>query len=128
MTEIFISYARPDEPRANRVAEALRSAGYRVWRDDELPAHRAYAQVIEERLKSAKAVVVLWSADAAKSEWVRAEADSARHLRTLVQDTDPDLDHIRDDPRFQNLMATAKKRYGLADSAKLVGADAAGND
>ena len=87
MTEIFISYARPDEPRANRVAEVLRSAGYCVWRDDELPAHRAYAQVIEERLKSAKAVVVLWSVDAGKSQWVRAEADAARHLGTLVQAT-----------------------------------------
>ena len=87
MAEIFISYARPDEPRAERVAEVLRAAGYRVWRDDELPAHRAYVEVIEERLKSADAVVVLWSAEAARSEWVRAEADTARHLGTLVQGT-----------------------------------------
>ena len=87
MAEIFISYARSDEPRANRVAEVLRGAGYRVWRDDELPAHRAYVEVIEERLKSANAVVVLWSGDAAKSEWVRAEADTARHLGTLIQAT-----------------------------------------
>ena len=81
MADIFVSYARPDEPHAERVAEALRAAGYRVWRDDELPAHRAYAEVIEERLKSAKAVVVLWSAEAAKSQWVRAEADAARDGR-----------------------------------------------
>ena len=80
MAEIFISYARSEEPRAIRVAEALRGAGYRVWRDDELPAHRAYVEVIEERLKAANAVVVLWSMEAAKSEWVRAEADTARHL------------------------------------------------
>ena len=49
-----------------------------MWRDDELPAHRAYADVIEERIKGASAVVVLWSAEAAKSQWVRAEADTAR--------------------------------------------------
>src|SRR6478672_6169177 len=85
MSDVFVSYARPDEPHAERVAEALRSEGYRAWRDDELPAHRAYADVIEERLKSAQAVVVLWSAEAAKSEWVRAEADAARVTRTLVQ-------------------------------------------
>ena len=36
-------------------------------------------------MKSAKAVVVLWSADAAKSQWVRAEADSARAAGMLVQ-------------------------------------------
>ena len=87
MSDIFISYARPDEPMAKRVADALNAAGYRAWRDDELPAHRPYAEVIEERLKGAKAVVVLWSADAAKSQWVRAEADWARAAGTLVQVT-----------------------------------------
>jgi adenylate cyclase len=85
MSDVFISYARSDEASARRVCETLRAAGYRVWRDDDLPAHRAYAEVIEERLKSAKAVVVLWSAGAAKSQWVRAEADTARNLGTLVQ-------------------------------------------
>ena len=85
MTDVFVSYARTDEALAERVAEGLRAEGYHVWRDDELPAHRAYADVIEERLNSAKAVVVLWSAEAAKSQWVRAEADAARSAGKLVQ-------------------------------------------
>ena len=85
MSDLFVSYARADEEAAACVADSLRAEGYRVWRDDELPAHRAYADVIEERLKAAKAVIVLWSAEAAKSQWVRAEADSARSAGTLVQ-------------------------------------------
>lgn len=85
MPDIFISYARPNEGLARRAAEALRAAGYDVWRDDELPAHRAYSDVIEERIKAAKAVLVLWSNEAVKSQWVRAEADAARELGTLVQ-------------------------------------------
>ena len=85
MADIFISYGRSAEGQAQQVAEALRGAGYSVWRDDELPAHRAYSEVIEERLRSAKAVVVLWSAEAARSQWVRAEADVAREAGTLVQ-------------------------------------------
>ena len=85
MTSVFVSYARQDEGQAQRIADALRAGGYEVWRDDELPAHRTYADVIEERLKSAKAVVVLWSLEAAKSQWVRAEADTARSAGTLVQ-------------------------------------------
>ena len=85
MTDIFISYARSTVAEARQVAEALRELGYVVWRDDELPAHRAYAEVIEERLKAAKAVVVIWSAEAVKSQWVRAEADLARGMGTLVQ-------------------------------------------
>src|SRR5438270_7467584 len=85
MSDVFVSYARPDEPHAQRVAEALRAAGYGVWRDDELPAHRAYAEVIEERLQAARAVVVIWSAEAVKSEWVQSEADTARTDHKLVQ-------------------------------------------
>jgi adenylate cyclase len=85
MSDVFVSYARTDEPQAKRVAEALCSLGYNVWRDDQLPAHRPYSEVIEERLKSANAVVVLWSAEAARSQWVRAEADAARSAGTIVQ-------------------------------------------
>jgi adenylate cyclase len=87
MSHVFISYARTDEDLAGEIAHGLREAGYEVWRDDELPAHRAYAEVIEERIKGAAAVVVLWSAEAAKSQWVRAEADTARSALTLVQVT-----------------------------------------
>lgn len=85
MTDVFVSYARSDEGVAAQVADGLRQLGYRVWRDDELPAHRAYAEVIEERLKIAKGVVVLWSAAACESQWVRAEADAARAAGKLIQ-------------------------------------------
>ena len=85
MTDVFVSYARSTAAQAHLVAEALRGLGYGVWRDDEIPAHRAYADVIQERLRAAKAVVVVWSADAAKSEWVRSEAERARADRKLVQ-------------------------------------------
>ncbi|NUR45014.1 MAG: toll/interleukin-1 receptor domain-containing protein, partial [Sphingomonas sp.] len=57
MSDVFISYARSTEPQAKEIADALRSSGYNVWRDDEIPAHKPYAQVIEERLRSSKAVV-----------------------------------------------------------------------
>ena len=85
MSDVFISYARSTEAQAKRIGEALRALGYGVWRDDEIPAHRAYADVISERLKAAKAVLVIWSAEAAASEWVRSEAEKARAERKLVQ-------------------------------------------
>ena len=87
MSDVFVSYARSTEAQAQSIAEALRALGYSVWRDDEIPAHKPYAEVIEERLRASKAVLVIWSADAAKSQWVRAEADAARELGTLVQVT-----------------------------------------
>ncbi len=85
MSDVFISYARSTEAAATRIAEALRDAGYAVWRDDELPAHRDYSEVIEERLRAARAVVVIWSDEAVRSEWVQSEADRARQDRKLVQ-------------------------------------------
>jgi adenylate cyclase len=85
VSDIFISYARSTEREAKAIGEALRGLGYGVWRDDEIPANRAYADVIEERLHSAKAVVVVWSAEAARSEWVRSEAERARADHKLVQ-------------------------------------------
>jgi len=85
MTDIFISYGRSTEAAADRVAEALRALGYEVWRDDQLPAHRGFAEVLDEKLKAAKAVVVIWSAEAARSDWVQSEADKARAGGKLVQ-------------------------------------------
>jgi adenylate cyclase len=87
MSDVFVSYARSTEPQAKEIAQALRSEGFSVWRDDEIPAHKPYAEVIEDRLRSSKAVLVIWSADAVKSQWVRAEADAARELGTLIQAT-----------------------------------------
>ena len=83
--DIFVSYARSAEHHAQTIGEMLKAQGYTVWWDEDLPAHRAYSDVIQERLNAAKAVLVVWSRDGAKSEWVRAEADVARHAHKLVQ-------------------------------------------
>ena len=85
MPGVFVSYCRTSAQVAEQVASALSTMGYDVWRDDQLPAHLSYGEVIEEKLCSAHAVVVLWSSDACKSQWVRAEADYARQAGTLVQ-------------------------------------------
>jgi adenylate cyclase len=113
--DVFISYARPSEEQAHRIAELLRQEGFSVWRDDELPAHRAYSDVIEERLKSAKAVVVLWSGESGKSHWVRAEADTAREAGTLVQAT---LDGVLPPMPFNQIQCADLKGWdGDTDSA-----------
>jgi adenylate cyclase len=85
MSHVFISYARSTAKEAQAVAAALRGLGHQVWLDDEIPAHRAYADVIEERLTAARAVIVIWSAEAVKSQWVQSEADRAREDSKLVQ-------------------------------------------
>jgi adenylate cyclase len=115
MPDVFISYARSTEADAQRIAEALRALGYGVWRDDELPAHRAYGDVIEERLKAAKAVVVVWSEEAVKSHWVRSEADRAREAGKIVQ---VNVDGVRLPMPFDQIQCADLKAWsGDGDSA-----------
>ena len=44
MAEIVVSYARSTAAEAQVVAGALRSEGYGVWLDEDLPAHRGYSR------------------------------------------------------------------------------------
>jgi tetratricopeptide (TPR) repeat protein len=85
MADVFLSYARPDAAAAKRIARELGEAGRSVWFDSELPAHRAYSDVIAAELESAAAVLVLWSKASTESQWVRSEANRARELGKLVQ-------------------------------------------
>ena len=85
MADIFLSYARANHGSAKQIASKLRSGGFSVWFDEQLPAHRTYSDVIEEQLEAAKAVLVLWSAEAVRSQWVRSEANRARETGRLVQ-------------------------------------------
>jgi class 3 adenylate cyclase/tetratricopeptide (TPR) repeat protein len=85
MARIFVSYARPTQQQARLVAETLRSGGHEVWIDDQLLAHRSFADAIEEQLDAADAVIVLWSQAGVASEWVRAEATRARRAGKLLQ-------------------------------------------
>jgi TolB-like protein len=82
--DIFLSYNREDQAVAKRFAEAFEAEGFSVWWDVTLRSGEAYDQVTEEALRTAKAVVVLWSQRSANSRWVRAEATLADRSRTLV--------------------------------------------
>jgi tetratricopeptide (TPR) repeat protein len=85
LADVFLSYARPDEAFATRIARELGKLGISLWYDRELPAHRPYSDVIKTELEAASAVLVLWSSAAAESQWVRSEANRARELGKLVQ-------------------------------------------
>ncbi|HEX3918686.1 MAG TPA: TIR domain-containing protein [Caulobacteraceae bacterium] len=82
---MFVSYARPSAAHAMAAAAALRREGHTVWFDEALPGHGMFADVIEAKITGAKAVLVLWSEDAVRSPWVRAEADLALKAGKLVQ-------------------------------------------
>ncbi len=85
MSDVFISYARGNKDVARRIATAVVAEGYGVWWDDDIPPHVSYSELIADKIATAKAAIVIWSREAAASEWVRAEADIARGARKLIQ-------------------------------------------
>jgi TolB-like protein len=82
--DIFLSYNREDQTRAKLFAEAFEAQGFKVWWDVGLRTGEAYDEVTETALRTAKAVVVLWSKKSVQSRWVRAEATLADRNKTLV--------------------------------------------
>jgi len=84
MADIVLSYAREDRQQAESLSRALEDAGWSVWWDREILPGVSYEQVIEAELSAARCVVVLWSASARQSNWVRDEATVALGRNVLV--------------------------------------------
>jgi len=82
--DIFLSYNREDQARAKLFAEAFEAQGFKVWWDVGLRTGETYDEVTETALRTAAAVVVLWSKKSVQSRWVRAEATLADRNKTLV--------------------------------------------
>jgi TolB-like protein/tetratricopeptide (TPR) repeat protein len=81
---VFLSYARADQPQAAQLTAALEAAGLDVWWDALIEGGAAFAKSIEAALLRCDAVIVLWSASSAASDWVRDEAAKGREQRKLV--------------------------------------------
>ncbi len=112
MADIFISYNREDQAVARRFAEAFEREGFSVWWDATLRSGEAYDQVTEKALKTAKAVVVLWSTRSVESRWVRAEATLADRNKTLV----PAMIEPCDRPIMFELTQTADLSHWQGDA------------
>ncbi|MEQ1930324.1 MAG: toll/interleukin-1 receptor domain-containing protein, partial [Parvularculaceae bacterium] len=84
MADVFISYARENRDRAEKLARSLEGAGFSVWWDRQLESGSEYSRDIEAALNESKAVIVAWSAAAAASPWVRDEAAHGRDQGKLV--------------------------------------------
>jgi len=84
MAQIFLSYARSDADKAQSLAIVLEHAGHNIWWDRHIGGGSQYTKVIEEALAAADVVVVLWSAEAVESYWVRDEAAAGRDTGRLV--------------------------------------------
>lgn len=84
MSDIFISYASADRDFARRLADALAQRGYSVWWDRTIPPGRVFDEVIQEAIQGARCMIVLWSAESVRSNWVKTEASEGAARGMLV--------------------------------------------
>ena len=84
MAKVFLSYAREDADAAKQLAEGIGGAGHEVWWDRHIQGGSRFSSEIDRELKSAEAVVVLWSAASVESAWVQDEAAEGRDSGRLV--------------------------------------------
>ena len=130
-TDIFVSYARQDRPTARLFAESLADEGFGVWWDASLHSGETFDEVIERRLRDAKAVVVLWSPRSVASRWVRAEATLADRSNKLVPAIiEPcdrpiifELTHAAELSDWTGDIADARGQTFVSDLRRLVGTD-----
>ena len=119
MADLFISYARADQPFAERLAALMEQQGWSVWWDRDLVPGNIFDEVIERELGLASAVLVLWSSASVRSQWVRSEASLAAERGNLI----PVLTDSTAMPlRFRNLQAVDLSEWdGSATDGRLGG-------
>jgi formylglycine-generating enzyme required for sulfatase activity len=84
MADVFISYSKARDGEAAELAAELSDLGFSVWWDPGLLPTGSYSATIDRELDAAKAVVVIWSPEAVRSKWVRAEAEHGDRDNKLV--------------------------------------------
>jgi TIR domain-containing protein len=91
MSDIFISYSKPDHALALRLSAFLEAEGWTVWWNKSLGAADLYRDEIMKQLAAARAVVTIWTPNSIKSDWVRAEAGRAKADAKLIPVKTPDV-------------------------------------
>jgi TolB-like protein/Tfp pilus assembly protein PilF len=81
---IFLSYAHGDRAKAQRLTAILENSDFTVWWDALIEGGSRFANSIDEALRKADVVLVLWSKESVESDWVRDEAAHGRDRHRLV--------------------------------------------
>ena len=72
--EVFVSYAHADRERVRPIVDCLRAARLNVWWDEGIAPGGVWGDVIQQKLREAACVIVVWSHASVESIFVRAEA------------------------------------------------------
>lgn len=82
--DIFISYSKKDCEPVRVLVRALEDLGWSVFWDRETPVGTHWREYIEAELECSKCVLVVWSSNSIRSEWVLEEAEDGKSRKVLV--------------------------------------------
>ncbi|MBL8542339.1 MAG: toll/interleukin-1 receptor domain-containing protein [Hyphomonadaceae bacterium] len=132
MADIFVSYSRLDQDRAQPLIERLSSLGYSVWWDKRAQTTPVSRAEIEHQLAEARCVLTLWSSRARNAISVCAESAYGLDEDKLVQVR---LDNVALPPPFNALpvsdLSASRTEWGPLEHAlsqKTRGGEAQGHD
>lgn len=84
MSDIFLSYSHQDRERVRPVVAQFEAQGWSVWWDRRLLPGQKWEALLRDELKNCRAVVVIWTVNSVKSEWVQLEASAGLEIDGLV--------------------------------------------
>lgn len=84
MADIFLSYTSEDVDRAKPLVRILEQQGWSIWWDHNIKPGKAFDQVVEDEIATARCLVVLWSNKSVQSDWVKSEADEGQKRKILI--------------------------------------------
>ena len=84
MNEVFISYSREDKELAAHLSSKLESKGLSVFWDHKIEIGESWRKVLRRELENAKCIIVIWSNNSLKSNWVMEEAQIGLDRNILV--------------------------------------------
>jgi BRCT domain type II-containing protein len=115
MGHIFISYSSKDRSTTRALAKILEKQGLKVWWDKNLEPGKAFDRAISKALDDSESIVVLWSKNSVKSDWVLDEAYEGLERKILV----PAMIETTKLPfGYRRIQAINLSRWKGADSAK----------
>ena len=115
MAHIFISYSSKHRELTEELAEYLSDCGLEVYWDTELSSLKEFDWQLNEKLRLAGAVVVLWTDGAVISPWVRHEVDIGAERQILVHARAVDLDPAKIPEAFRKFDA---HKFGSAQDER----------
>jgi len=84
LADVFISYAREDRDRIDRLAKLFEAEGHSCWFDQHISGGERFVERTSRELAEARAVVVAWTQHSIASHWVADEASEARDRGKLA--------------------------------------------